>query len=63
MLQSQKFTSSKITIDDKEYDMEYERNNLNANSDMSFGNIYFNKNEPLEFTITTFKIGSLPILQ
>lgn len=53
MLASNNFKKTKITLDRKEFDMEYDLAKVMEGSVRGFGNIYTDSEEPMEFTFFT----------
>jgi hypothetical protein len=60
MFESRNFTKKRFSLNGNEYKIEYELNNVHTNVYMSFGNIYMDKQKPVEFT---FAIADNKILQ
>jgi alpha-amylase/alpha-mannosidase (GH57 family) len=53
MLASNNFQETTITLDGKQYRMEYDLAAAIENSVRCFGNIYLNEDKPMEFTFFT----------
>lgn len=53
MFYSNNFQETTITINDEQYNMEYDVANLMPGSVRAFGNIYVIPDEPIEFTFFT----------
>ena len=60
MFESHNFIKKKFSVNGNEYKIEYELDNIHSDIYMSFGNIYIDKQKPMEFT---FAIAYNEILQ